>query len=214
MKYLFSLFVIVLLGSCSTSKSNENVVVKTANVEVKPAAVIQRDTTPPKKTNSRIRYAVDNSRPKDKIKQDFPFDIPMTNSKREKINSELVLKKNGKPTIVLFWLTTCYPCRMELNAIKKKYPQWKKEADFNFVVISTDFQKNYEKFITRVAKEDWAWETYHDTNREFKKVIPGKLNGLPQTFIYDTNGEIVYHKRKYQSGDEDKLFEEVKKYTK
>jgi peroxiredoxin len=40
--------------------------------------------------------------------------------------------------------------------------------------------------------------------------MPGQLNGLPQTFIIDKDGNIVYHKRKYRSGDEDLLFEKVK----
>jgi len=221
-------FIAALFFSCSNGTS-ENVNSNELNIkqasthsiksEAQPVAVANRDTLPPakkattqKNKKSSVRYTIDTSRPKNKIKQDFPFDIPMTNVKREKLNSKTVLKKNGKPTVVLFWLTTCYPCRMELNAIKKKYPQWKTEADFNLVAISTDFQKNYEKFISRVEKENWGWETFHDTDREFKKVIPGQLNGLPQTFIFDKDGNIVYHKRKYQTGDEDKLFEEVKKY--
>jgi len=41
-------------------------------------------------------------------------------------------------------------------------------------------------------------------------VMPGALNGLPQTFIFDKNGEIAYHKRKYRGGDEKKLFAKVK----
>ena len=40
--------------------------------------------------------------------------------------------------------------------------------------------------------------------------MPGRLNGLPQVFLLDKNGEIVYHKRKYLPGDEDKLFEAIK----
>ena len=134
----------------------------------------------------------------------------MTLSNRTEVNSENILAENGKPTVLLFWLTTCYPCRMELSAIKKVYPQWKKEADFNFVVISTDFQKNYVNFVTRVEKEEWEWDTFHDTHREFRKVMPGALNGLPQTFVFDKNGEIAYHKRKYSTGDEHKLFDVVK----
>ena len=94
--------------------------------------------------------------------------------------------------------------------MKKKYAGWQEEADFNFYAISTDFQKNYEKFIAQNKKHQWPWEVYHDTNREFRLVMPGALNGLPQSFILDKNGEIVYHKRKYSSGDEDVLFAKVK----
>ncbi|MEM6963794.1 MAG: TlpA disulfide reductase family protein [Bacteroidota bacterium] len=212
MKYLIHLFAIVLFFGCTENKSprehdkNNNVLTKNATTAPKPSMVVHRDTTP------RRNYVLDLSRRKDKIKQEYPFDIPVTNANQDSLNSEIILKKNGKPTVVLFWLTTCYPCRMELNALKKVYPEWKAEADFNLVAISTDFQKNYNRFLKRVEKENWPWETYHDTRREFRRIIPGALNGLPQTFIFDKNGKIVYHKRKYQSGDEHQLFEEVKKY--
>lgn len=213
MKNLIYLFVIVLFFSCANNETAREAKIVEATtpspVAVKASTPIvdsftKRDTTP------KRRYIQDTSRPKNQIKADFPFDIPMTLSDRTEVNSEEILAKNGKPTVLLFWLTTCYPCRMELNAIKKKYAGWQKEADFNFAVVSTDFQKNYQKFITRVEKENWVWDTYHDTHREFRKVIPGALNGLPQTFVFDKNGEIVYHKRKYSSGDEDKLFDVVK----
>ncbi|MEM9821440.1 MAG: hypothetical protein AAF985_10225, partial [Bacteroidota bacterium] len=73
-----------------------------------------------------------------------------------------------------------------------------------------EVQKNYPKFVSRVNDKQWPWATYNDVNREFRKVMPGGLNGLPQTFLLDQNGKIVYHKRKYNTGDEDKLFAEIK----
>ena len=215
MKNLFPIFVLlfsVVLFSCSdkdvstAAKSNGNALPQVAEASLSPSTNIQRDTNPPRRRNVNVSTA----RQKDKINNSFPFDISMTNAKKEVLNSEKSLANNGKPTVVLFWLTTCYPCRMELNAIKEVYPNWKKEADFNLIAISTDFQKNYGNFIKRVEKEEWPWETFHDTNREFRLVMPGKLNGLPQTFIFDKNGEIAYHKRKYTSGDEHILFEKVK----
>lgn len=214
MKNLFPTFLLVfavVLFSCSdqntpTDSNNSAPKVEIAEASLTLPTNIQRDTNPPRRSN----MVVSTARPKNKIKSTFPFDISMTNAKKEIFNSEKSLMSNGKPTVVLFWLTTCYPCRMELNAIKEAYPNWKKEADFNLVAISTDFQKNYDNFIKRVEIEAWPWETFHDTNREFRLVMPGALNGLPQTFIFDKNGEIVYHKRKYTTGDEDILFKKVK----
>ena len=158
----------------------------------------------------RSNYAVNTSRPAAEITKEYPFNIDLTNAKRETFNTETTFKKNGKPTVLVFWLTTCVPCHYELAAMKKKYADWKEEADFNFYAISTDFQKNYEKFIAQNEKYQWPWEVYHDTNREFRLVMPGALNGLPQSFILDADGEIVYHKRKYSTGDEDILFAKVK----
>ena len=156
-------------------------------------------------------YYVDTARPSNKIQSTFPYDISLRNAKGDTLNSAKVFEKNGKPTVLMFWLTTCGPCRMELNAITEKYDGWKHQADFNFYAISTDFPKNYAQFVSRVEEGKWRFPAYHDLNREFRMVMPGELNGLPQVFVLDKNGNIAYHTRKYVPGDEDTLFEEIKK---
>ncbi len=148
------------------------------------------------------------------ITTDYPYNIPLKSPDGEVLNSSKVFKQNGKPSVVMFWLTTCYPCGLELAAITKKFPQWQEEADFNLYAISTDFPKNSEKFTKRVKSGQWTFEAYHDYTRQFMKVMPAGLNGLPQVFVFDKDGTIVYHKRKYKPGDEDVLFEKVKELAK
>jgi len=140
----------------------------------------------------------------------YPFDITLKRADGSETNSKNVFNFEDGPTIVTFWLTTCYPCRLEMAAIKKKYSRWQEEANFKMVAISTDFEKNYPAFVKMVNENQWPWEVYNDVNRKFWKVMPGGLNGLPQVFVFDKNGEIVYHKRKYAAGDEDILFNKVK----
>jgi len=140
----------------------------------------------------------------------YPFDIKLRTADGEEVSSADALKYKGKPTIVSFWLTTCGPCRMEFAAIKGKYEKWQEEADFNMVAISTDFPKNHQAFVDMTKKEEWPWDVYLDVDRAFWRVMPGALNGLPQVFVYDENGEIVYYKRKYKPGDEDTLFSKIK----
>ena len=144
------------------------------------------------------------------IKTDYPFKVNLKTADGEVVNSAKTFKQNGKPTVVMFWLTTCYPCGLELAAITKKFPQWQEEADFNLYAVSTDFPKNAEKFTKRVKASKWTFEAYHDYERQFMKIMPAGLNGLPQVFVFDEAGTIVYHKRRYQPGDEDVLFEKVK----
>jgi cytochrome c biogenesis protein CcmG, thiol:disulfide interchange protein DsbE len=155
-------------------------------------------------------YYVSTARSKDKMATTFPFDIDLKSPDGKIINSSKLFKTHKEPTILLFWLTTCYPCRMEVAAIQKKYEAWQKDAKFRFVLISYDFPQNFEQFAKRSKEENWQWEAYNDVNREFGEVLPGELNGLPQVFVFDKKGNIVYHKRKYSTGDEDLLFEQVK----
>ncbi len=169
------------------------------------------DTAPIVIQPRQSSYYVDTARPSNQIQSTFPFDIPLRNAAGDTLNSATVFEKNGKPTVLMFWLTTCGPCRMELNAIAPKFKGWQQEADFNFYAVSTDFPKNFPQFVNRVDEGNWPFPAYHDLNREFRLVMPGELNGLPQVFVLDKAGNIAYHTRKYVPGDEDRLFEEVKK---
>lgn len=153
---------------------------------------------------------VSTARSKEKMIQTFPFDIDLKNPEGKVVNSATLLKKHKTPTVFMFWLTTCYPCRLEVAAVQSKYEQWKKEEDFRLILISYDFPKNYDNFVKRANEEKWPWEAYHDVNREFGTILPGELNGLPQVFVFDKDGNIAYQKRKYTTGDEDTMFEKVK----
>ncbi len=221
MKNIVCLFLLTLLFGCQSDRNSSSVSSEKVTATAKSASVptgakvvsqpvkTSRDTLK-KPTSIRPRYAVNRSRPASEIKGVYPYDIELKNADSKTIKSDKILADNDKPTVFLFWLTTCLPCSMEMKAIKEKYADWQKEADFNFYAISTDFEKNFPKFIQKVEENKWPWETYNDVNREFRQILPGGLNGLPQTFVLDKNGEIAYHKRKYRPGDEDVLFSKVK----
>lgn len=183
--------------SDSASNTSEN------KPEVVAASTVQQ--TPAKSSNPLIAHL---KAPMEDA--DYPFDIKLRTADDKELNSSDVLNYEDGPTVISFWLTTCYPCMLEFQNVQKKFAGWKEEADFRFVAISTDWEKNHDAFKRVVNEKDWPWESYLDVNRHFWKVMPGGLNGLPQVFVYDTNGEIVYYKRKYKVGDEDALFAKIK----
>jgi cytochrome c biogenesis protein CcmG, thiol:disulfide interchange protein DsbE len=155
-------------------------------------------------------YYISTARPKNEMEQVFPFDISLKSPEGKIVNSKKLFKKHTEPTVFLFWLTTCYPCKMEIAAIQQKYADWAAKEKFRIVLISYDFPNNYDNFVKRAQEEKWPWESYHDINKEFGVILPGELNGLPQVFIFDKEGQIAYHKRKYNNGDEDLIFEKIK----
>ena len=206
--YIAALGLISVACTSADANINGEAAAKVVNQKV------AKDTIPPTTKTAVAKrpnrpYLTSKSRPKTEIDHTYPFDLSLTDGKGKKTSTDEIFKK-GKPTVVLFWLTTCYPCRIEMAAIKKKYDQWQEETDFNLVAVSTDFDKNYDNYLKYVQEAEWPWEAYHDTNREFRNLLPGGLNGLPQTFVFDKNGEIAMHKKKFRSGDEDKLYEKVK----
>lgn len=144
----------------------------------------------------------------------FPFDIDLKDANGKLHKSKKIFKLNGKPTVLMFWLSTCAPCHMKLNAIKPLYPQWREEADFNIYAISGDYTKNYAKFCKQTKTKNWEWDTYNDVNRSFRKLLPGGLNGYPQTFIFDAKGTLVYQDKRYRPGDENRLFQKIKEVCK
>ena len=193
--FLFGLITFLVFACQSEPKAQQS---KSSNRDASAIETKQKATSP-----------VAHLKPP-KSKEPYPYAIDLKRSDGSIISSSEVLNYEDGPTVVTFWLTTCYPCRMELKAIKEKFEGWQQEADFKFVAISTDFEKNYPAFVKMVNDNNWPWEAYNDVNRDFWEVMPGGLNGLPQVFVFDQKGEIVYHKRKYKTGDEDVLFEKIK----
>lgn len=140
----------------------------------------------------------------------YPYDVNLRTAKGDTLRSDKIFAQNGKPTVLLFWQTTCVPCQYELLHINQKYAAWQKEADFNFYAISTDPAERSPQFLSMVARKKWLFPAYHNYTRSFRSLMPGGLNGLPQTFLLNAKGEIVYHKKKYRIGDEDMLFDEIR----
>ncbi len=157
---------------------------------------------------SQTEYYYPTPRTLDMIDTIFPFDVSLLRADSSELLSSQVMKK-GRVTVMAFWLTTCYPCRIEFQEYMKNWEAWKKEADFDFVAVSTDFPKNWPAFKKRAP--EYPWPVVLDYNREFGTFLKGGLNGLPQVFLYDQKGELVYHHRKYSMGDEKLLFDEIKK---
>lgn len=125
------------------------------------------------------------------------------------VTADKVLK-TGKPTVLAFWLTTCGPCQMELAAYAKQYADWQKEMDFQLFAISTDFRKNFRRIAVRAQEGGWPFPVWWDADRVFMNYLPGGLNGLPQVFLFDQKGKLVWHHRRYAPGQEALLLEQLR----
>ena len=139
----------------------------------------------------------------------FPFNITLLKPDSTAVNTKAVLK-TGKPTVLAFWLTTCMPCHAELASYSGHYAEWQKQADFDLFAISIDFQERFAKVKQMAAEKKWPFPVYWDKDRAFKFVLPGGLNGLPQVFLFDKNGNLVWQHKKYTPGDEAELFARIK----
>ncbi|MBS1650728.1 MAG: TlpA family protein disulfide reductase [Bacteroidetes bacterium] len=125
-----------------------------------------------------------------------------------KTNSS-TFNNDGKPIIISFWATWCKPCKKELDAIAEEYEEWQKETGVKLIAISIDDSRSSGKVVTDVKAKGWKYEVYIDENQEFK--IAMNVNNVPHTFLIDGKGNIVWSHNSYSEGDEDRLYENVKK---
>lgn len=119
------------------------------------------------------------------------------------------ITNDGKPVIISFWATWCSPCKKELNTIAEYYDDWVEETGVKLVAISIDDSRNVNRVAPYVNSQAWDYEVYVDQNQDFKRAM--NVNNVPHTFLLDGNGKIVYSHNSYAPGDEDKLYELVKK---
>ena len=77
--------------------------------------------------------------------------------------------------------------------------------------ITTD---NIQKINDVKVKKDadgWEYEVYIDSNREFARAM--NVRPIPHTFLLDGNKNIVWQHTGYSPGDEEDLFDQIKKIT-
>ena len=136
--------------------------------------------------------------------------VKVENSKGESFDTKSLLEV-GKPMIVSFWSTSCKPCIRELDAIYDALPDWKDEADFKVVAVSTDDSRLLAKARSFAEGRGWG-EDYillFDKNQDFMRAM--NVSVVPHVFVLDSKGKVVYSHTSYIPGNEAELLAAIKK---
>ncbi len=117
---------------------------------------------------------------------------------------------NYDATIVTFWATWCLPCQKEhpaLQQLKEKYGD-----RLQIIAISTDSPRSMAKVKSYARSHKYDFVFLVDPDREAATEL--LVNEIPQTFVLDRNGKVIYHHTGYRKGDEIELEKEILKFWK
>ena len=116
---------------------------------------------------------------------------------------------NGKILIISMWATWCAPCKKELDAIAEVYEDWQNNYNVELLAITIDTQRQLAKVKPMVESKGWTFTVLSDANNQMRNTL-GVVN-IPQTFLVNHNGEIVYRHTGYSPGDEADLEDEIRR---
>ena len=119
------------------------------------------------------------------------------------------IENSGKPIVISFWATWCKPCKKELNAIAEVYEDWQEETGVKLIAISIDDTRSMSRVAPYVNASDWDYEVYLDPNGDFKRAMG--VSTVPHTFLLNGKNQITWQHKGYVDGDEEELFEQIKK---
>jgi cytochrome c biogenesis protein CcmG, thiol:disulfide interchange protein DsbE len=129
----------------------------------------------------------------------------------QQVNIRDLISKN-KVTVLSFWATWCSPCKKELEAINEDYADWKNKYGVELVAITIDDARALSKVSPMVKERGWSYTVLSDVNKDLMRAL--NFQAVPQTFVVDKDGKILYKHSTYVPGDEEELEKAIEKASK
>jgi len=121
-------------------------------------------------------------------------DVTVKTLEGETINMQ-EFGQSGKITVISFWATWCAPCN-----------------DMELVAVSIDTRRAVAKIPALVASKGWEYTVLSGKPTELQTAF--NFQTIPQTFLVNQKGKIIYHHNGYIPGDEYELEAKIKALAK
>ncbi len=138
-------------------------------------------------------------------------DVMIKSLSGETVNANTLGNGEG-PSVVAFWATWCSPCKKELDAYAEYYDEWQEEMGVEVYAVTIDTRRAMSKVKPMVETKGWEFPILSDENSELMQAL--NFQTVPQVFILDKDGNIVYSHSGYVPGDEYEIEEKLKELAK
>ena len=91
----------------------------------------------------------------------------------------------GKPALINFWASWCGPCKDEAPELKK----FSESLGDRATLVGVDWNDAADNANEFIAKSGWTYPILRDPSQ--KVGVQYGLNGLPTTFVLNSDGDIV-----------------------
>ena len=138
-----------------------------------------------------------------KVLPDFSF---LTNTGQ---NYKLSSFRHKKYILICFWDSYCIPCIKSIPLLKRLNETY---TDRGLQMISVSIDANLKKWTSSLERYDLPWLQTCDLPpyiKESKVRSLYDINYIPQYFLLDKDGKLIYHNTQLKDGDDDSILQEL-----
>ena len=141
-----------------------------------------------------------------KAQRSLPEGITLQTLEGEDFALEDLQEAKG-PIVLAFWATWCAPCKKELDAYQKTLAEWQSKYGAQVYAVSVDSRRALPKVAPLVADRGWGFPVLSDVEQQLQTALG--FQSVPQVFVLDADGKIVYEHAGYSPGDEAEVAEQL-----